>query len=268
MTLSASRRLRNCLRADFIAAAPSAQVGSIGTILPLVDVSGAWEQRGWKPAYITHSGGDLKDATWPPSFTEAHRAHLQEMVDDHFGQFRDHVLRFRSVPSRCHARTDPSGAQGQGCEPRGSHRQLFRYLRPSYCVGLTNGHRHEVPQSRQLENPLRSARSLPQQIAARTSIRSTSLDAVKGDLKAGQTKCSKRQHQEKRSWLRSLSIRRTPSRPPTPQCTKRRPPKLARAASEATDLRTRHLRQLKREAQKCRSQGVAQICASVGVGTR
>ncbi|MCC5808556.1 MAG: S49 family peptidase [Opitutales bacterium] len=96
--LAASAAYAIASGADFIAAAPSAQVGSIGTILPLVDVSGAWEQRGWKPAYITHSGGDLKDATWPPSFTEAHRAHLQEMVDDHFAQFRDHVLRFRAVP--------------------------------------------------------------------------------------------------------------------------------------------------------------------------
>jgi ClpP class serine protease len=95
--LAASAAYALAVGADFIAAAPSAQVGSIGTILPLVDVSGAWEQRGWKPAYITHSGGDLKDATWPPAFTEAHRAHLQEMVDDYFGQFRDHVLRHRAV---------------------------------------------------------------------------------------------------------------------------------------------------------------------------
>lgn len=90
---------------DFIATAPSAQVGSIGTILPLVDISGAWEQRGWKPAYITHTGGDLKDATWPPAFTDAHRAHLQEMVDEYFAQFRDHVLRHRNV--------EPGAMRGQ-----------------------------------------------------------------------------------------------------------------------------------------------------------
>jgi capsid assembly protease len=95
--LAASAAYALAAGADFIAAAPSAQLGSIGTILPLVDVSGAWEQRGWKPAYITHTGGDLKDATWPPTFTEAHRAHLQEMVDDHFVQFRDHVLGHRTV---------------------------------------------------------------------------------------------------------------------------------------------------------------------------
>lgn len=80
-----------------IITAPSAQVGSIGTILPLVDTSGQWEQRGWKPAYITHTGGDLKDSTWPPSFSDAHRAHLQEMVDDFFGQFRGHVIEHREV---------------------------------------------------------------------------------------------------------------------------------------------------------------------------
>jgi ClpP class serine protease len=95
--LAASAAYAMVAGSDFIAMAPSAQVGSIGTILPLVDVSGAWEQRGWKPAYITHSGGDLKDATWPPSFTDAHRAHLQEMVDDYFAQFRDHVLRHRNI---------------------------------------------------------------------------------------------------------------------------------------------------------------------------
>lgn len=95
--LAASAAYALAAGTDFIAISPSAQVGSIGTILPLVDISGAWEQRGWKPAYITHSGGDLKDATWPPSFSDAHRAHLQDMVDEYFGQFRDHVLRHRTI---------------------------------------------------------------------------------------------------------------------------------------------------------------------------
>lgn len=83
--------------ADHLVCAPSAQVGSIGTILPLIDQSAAWEARGWKPNYITHTGGDLKDATWPPSFTEAHRAHLQEVVDDYFAQFKGHVLNHRAI---------------------------------------------------------------------------------------------------------------------------------------------------------------------------
>ncbi len=103
--LAASAAYAIAAGASRIVAAPSAQLGSIGTILPLVDTSGQWEQRGWKPAYITHTGGDLKDATWPPSFSEGHRAHLQEMVDDFFGQFRDHVLAHREVP--------PSAMRGQ-----------------------------------------------------------------------------------------------------------------------------------------------------------
>lgn len=103
--LAASAAYAIAASADFIAMAPSAQVGSIGTILPLVDVSGAWEQQGWKPAYITHTGGDLKDASWPPSFTDTHREHLQEMVDDYFGQFRDHVIKHRNVA--------PSAMRGQ-----------------------------------------------------------------------------------------------------------------------------------------------------------
>ncbi len=96
--LAASAAYAIAAGAERIVASPSGQVGSIGTILPLVDTSGQWEQRGWKPAYITHTGGDLKDATWPPSFSEAHRAHLQEMVDDLFGQFKGHVLAHRDVP--------------------------------------------------------------------------------------------------------------------------------------------------------------------------
>jgi ClpP class serine protease len=95
--LAASAAYALAAGVNFIATSPSSQVGSIGTILPLVDVSGAWEQRGWKPDYITHTGGDLKDASWPPSFTEAHRAHLQGMVDEYFAQFRDHVLRHRNI---------------------------------------------------------------------------------------------------------------------------------------------------------------------------
>jgi len=83
--------------ADQIICTTSAQVGSIGTILGLIDTSGAWEERGWKPEYVTHTGGDLKDATWPPSFTEAHKAHFQEVVDDYFGLFRDHVLAHRAI---------------------------------------------------------------------------------------------------------------------------------------------------------------------------
>lgn len=86
-----------CAGASRIHASISAMVGSIGVILPLVDVSGRWQQEGIKPAYVTHTGGDLKDAGYPPSFTDEHMAHFQEVVDDLFHQFRDHVLKFRSI---------------------------------------------------------------------------------------------------------------------------------------------------------------------------
>lgn len=81
--------------ADYFIATPSSSIGSIGTIIPYVDQSGAWEQMGLKADFIT--SGDLKGAGYPPSMTEAQRASLQEVVNDTFAMFRDHVLRFRSV---------------------------------------------------------------------------------------------------------------------------------------------------------------------------
>lgn len=95
--LCASAAYALTVGADCIICTPSAQVGSIGTILPLIDTSAEWAAKGWKPAYITHTGGDLKDATWPPSFSEAHREHLQETVDDLFAGFRGHVIAHRSI---------------------------------------------------------------------------------------------------------------------------------------------------------------------------
>lgn len=112
--LAASAAYAIAAGASAIVASPSAQVGSIGTILPLVDTSGQWEQRGWKPAYITHTGGDLKDATWPPSFSDAHREHLQEMVDDFFGQFKEHVLAHRDVPASAMRGQTLLGARAKG----------------------------------------------------------------------------------------------------------------------------------------------------------
>jgi ClpP class serine protease len=90
---------------NHIVCTPSAEVGSIGTIIPMIDQSGAWKAQGWEPAYITHTGGDLKAAGYPPSMTEAQREYLQEVVDDLFGLFRGHVLAHRSI--------DASAMRGQ-----------------------------------------------------------------------------------------------------------------------------------------------------------
>ena len=53
--------------ASYIASSPDATVGSIGTILPLMDVSGLWQAMGIKPDYITNREGTLKTAGYPPS---------------------------------------------------------------------------------------------------------------------------------------------------------------------------------------------------------
>jgi capsid assembly protease len=69
--------------------------GSIGTIIPWLDQSAAYEEQGLKWDPIT--SGPLKGAGMGPSLTPAQRATLQQLVDDSFAQFRDNVLRNRRV---------------------------------------------------------------------------------------------------------------------------------------------------------------------------
>lgn len=95
--MMASAAYALAIGASKIFASPSAMVGSIGTIIPLVDRSGEWAQKGLKPAYVTHTGGDLKDAFHPPAFSETHMAHIQQIVDDTFALFRNHVLAHRAI---------------------------------------------------------------------------------------------------------------------------------------------------------------------------
>jgi protease-4 len=83
--------------ADRIAASPSSIVGSIGTIMPMLDMSGLWEKMGVKPDYV--QSGDLKAAGYAPSQTPEERAALQQEVDDLGAQFREHVLTYRSIPA-------------------------------------------------------------------------------------------------------------------------------------------------------------------------
>ena len=82
---------------DRITATPSSLVGSIGTILPMLDVSGLWSSMGVKPDYIT--SGDLKAAGYAPSQSSEERAALQQEVDDLGAMFRAHVSKYRSVPA-------------------------------------------------------------------------------------------------------------------------------------------------------------------------
>ena len=83
--------------ASYIASSPDATVGSIGTILPLMDVSGLWNALGVKPDYITNREGDLKTAGYPPSQSESERASLQAETQEYFELFKSHVLTHRAI---------------------------------------------------------------------------------------------------------------------------------------------------------------------------
>lgn len=83
--------------ASFIASSPDATVGSIGTILPLMDVSGLWEACGVKPDYITNKEGTLKTAGYPPCQSDEERASLQSETQSYFELFKSHVLEHRTI---------------------------------------------------------------------------------------------------------------------------------------------------------------------------
>ena len=83
--------------ASYVCASPDATVCSIGTILPLMDVSGLWESLGIKPDYITNKEGDLKTAGYPPSQTDEERASLQAETQSYFELFKSHVLTHRDI---------------------------------------------------------------------------------------------------------------------------------------------------------------------------
>ena len=83
--------------ASFICASSDATVGSIGTILPLMDVSGLWESMGVKPDYITNKEGTLKTAGYPPCQSDEERAYLQAETQSYFELFKSHVLANRHI---------------------------------------------------------------------------------------------------------------------------------------------------------------------------
>ena len=83
--------------ASYICASADATVGSIGTILPLMDVSGLWQALGVKPDYITNKEGTLKTAGYPPSQNDDERAALQAETQSYFELFKLHVLAHRNI---------------------------------------------------------------------------------------------------------------------------------------------------------------------------
>lgn len=83
--------------ASYISATADATIGSIGTILPLMDISGLWQAMGIKPDYITNTEGTLKTAGYPPSQSDEERASLQAETQEYFEIFKSHVLKHRKL---------------------------------------------------------------------------------------------------------------------------------------------------------------------------
>ena len=85
-------------QADAIYATPSARIGSIGVILPVVDCSGAFEQAGFKVEVF--AAGKYKSAGTPgTSLTDDQRQWLQAEVEETAADFRNAILaRGRKIP--------------------------------------------------------------------------------------------------------------------------------------------------------------------------
>lgn len=84
--------------ADRIIASPSAEVGSIGVMMPRVDLSEALARVGIKMDTITNTAGDLK-GIGQGALTPVQREHLKAEADGMFNAFRDHILNHRTVPA-------------------------------------------------------------------------------------------------------------------------------------------------------------------------
>jgi len=84
-------------QADVIYAAPSARVGSIGVLLPVVDRSEAFAKAGVKVEVF--AAGRFKGAGVPgTSLTDDQRAWFQQGVEETWRRFKDGVRSRRSVP--------------------------------------------------------------------------------------------------------------------------------------------------------------------------
>jgi protease-4 len=83
--------------ADAIVASQSAEVGSIGVLIPWVDSSEAYARQGIRPDQIVNTGGDLKAMGFGGKLSDTQRQYLQESIDRDFGKFKAHVTRYRNV---------------------------------------------------------------------------------------------------------------------------------------------------------------------------
>lgn len=94
-------------------ASPSAMVGSIGTVMSWLDVSGAYEKEGIKREVI--SSGKYKGMMTPGiPITDEQRAHLQDEVDTLAEEFKLHVIASRGD-------VDPEYMEGQWIFAKEAH---------------------------------------------------------------------------------------------------------------------------------------------------
>lgn len=84
---------------NYIYANDDSLVGSIGTILPLLDVEGLWNDIGIKADYITNKEGVLKASGMPPNQTVEERNALQQETESYFELFKNHVQKYRDIPA-------------------------------------------------------------------------------------------------------------------------------------------------------------------------
>lgn len=82
---------------DYLVATPSADVGSIGVIVPWVDKSKLWDRAGLEFAPIYSEGDSLKSTLYGPSLSAEQRNYLQERVNDVAREFQGHVSRYRKL---------------------------------------------------------------------------------------------------------------------------------------------------------------------------
>lgn len=96
-TLSASASLALSVAADETIIHPSAETGSVGCVLALLDKSKALADAGLKPIYIASTPGKtpfMEDGSFSPDFL----AEMQDSVTRLGNQFADHVSKYTGIP--------------------------------------------------------------------------------------------------------------------------------------------------------------------------
>lgn len=146
-------------QADAIYATPSARIGSIGVILPVVDSSAAFDQAGLKVEVF--AAGKFKSAGTPgTSLTDDQRAWLQSEVEETAADFHAAVLaRGRKIPDEAMEGQTFSGRKAMRFNLAGqvaSRAEALSRLRKLHVRSVDTGSRAMTAPS--IENELAQAR--------------------------------------------------------------------------------------------------------------